>query len=56
MLDQFGLHTWEKAHSKPSLAIFSLDGIGVAEPVAVPSPKSSGIMHPDGINTIDFHV
>lgn len=46
---------WEETHSEPSLAIFGLDCIEIAEPVAVPSPKCSGIMDPDGVNTIDVH-
>lgn len=54
-LDKYWRYMWEETHSEPSLAIFGLDCIEIAEPVAVPSPKCSGIMDPDGVNTIDVH-
>ena len=40
---------WE-AYPEPALTVLGLDGIDVAEPVAVPSPESSGVVHTDGVN------
>jgi hypothetical protein len=37
-------------YPEPALTVLGLDGIDVAEPVAVPSPESSGVVHTDGVN------
>jgi hypothetical protein len=40
-----------ETYSEPAIAVLGLDNIEVAEPVAVPSPESSGVVHANSINT-----
>lgn len=36
----------------PALAVLGLDGVAVAEPVAVPAPKRTGVVDTDGVDAI----
>ena len=38
-------------YPEPALTVLGLDGVEVAEPVAVPSPEGSGVVDTDGVNT-----
>jgi hypothetical protein len=40
-----------ETYSEPAIAVLGLDNVEVAEPVAVPSPESSGVMHANSVNT-----
>jgi hypothetical protein len=40
-----------ETYSEPAIAVLGLDNVEVAEPVAVPSPESSGVVHANSINT-----
>lgn len=46
ILGEMGIRTY----SEPALAVLGLDGVGVAEPVAVPSPQGGGVVHADGVD------
>lgn len=35
----------------PALAVLGLDGLGVAEPVAVPAPEGARVVHADRVDT-----
>jgi len=37
----------------PALAVLSLDGLGVAEPVAVPAPYGARVVHADRVDAGD---
>jgi len=43
---------WE-TYPEPALTVLGLDGIDIAEPVTVPSPESSGVVHTDGVNATE---
>ena len=42
-----------RTYPEPALTVLGLDGIDVAEPVAVPSPESSGVVHTNGVNAAE---
>jgi hypothetical protein len=39
-------------YPEPALAVLGVDGVRVAEPVAVPSPESGGVVDSDGVNAV----
>lgn len=43
--------THDLTYPEPTLTVFGLNGVEVAEPVAVPSPEGSGVVHTDSVNT-----
>ena len=40
------------AYPEPALAVLGVDGLGVSEPVAVPSPESSGVVDSDSVDAV----
>jgi hypothetical protein len=42
---------WEETYSEPAITVLGLDNVEVAEPVTVPSPESSGVVHANGVDT-----
>jgi hypothetical protein len=40
------------AYPEPALAVLGVDGLGVSEPVAVPSPESSGVVYSDSVDAV----
>jgi hypothetical protein len=42
---------WDETYPEPAIAVLGLDNVEVAEPVAVPSPESGGVVHADGVDT-----
>lgn len=42
-----------ETYPEPALAVLGLDGVDVAEPVAVPSPESGGVVNTDGVDAAE---